>query len=71
LLGDEIGRGLGCLVLAAVIFWSLSKWVLPRIVHFFSVDGELLFIGTMAYRSKGCWGDYQTDPRKRPMNETY
>jgi len=48
-LGDEIGRQLGIMALAMVIFVIINNTVLRRAAVFFSRDGELLFIGTMAY----------------------
>lgn len=40
---------LGIMALAMVIFVIINKTVLRRAAVFFSRDGELLFIGTMAY----------------------
>ena len=48
-LGDEIGRALGIVALFAVGFLLLNRYVLKTLFHFFTTDGEMLFIGTMAY----------------------
>ena len=48
-LGDEIGKALGIVALFAVVFALLNRYVLKSLFHFFTTDGEMLFIGTMAY----------------------
>ena len=48
-LGDEIGRALGLMCLVGVVFALLNRFVLERLFRFFTIDGEMLFIGTMAY----------------------
>jgi len=48
-LGDEIGRSLALTLAVGLFFVMLNKLCLQRIFHFFTVDGEMLFIGTMAY----------------------
>jgi len=48
-LGNEIGKQVGLLVVCALVFALLNRYVLERLFRFFTVDGEMLFIGTMAY----------------------
>lgn len=48
-LGDEIGRALGLFVLVMLIFALLNRYLLDTVFRWFSKDGEMLFIGTMAY----------------------
>ena len=49
ILGDEIGRALLLTAVACLVAWLLSKHVLRRVFLFLSRDGEMLFIGTVAY----------------------
>ena len=49
ILGDEIGKALGIVALFAVVFALLNRYVLESLFRFFTTDGEMLFIGTMAY----------------------
>ena len=54
LLGDEIGRQLGLMILVGTVFVTLNKTFLGRVVSWFCLDGEMLFIGTMAYNLGAC-----------------
>jgi len=50
LLGDEIGRALAFTSVVLLVFYGLVRSnVLRRLFAFFTIDGEMLFIGTMAY----------------------
>ena len=48
-LGDEICKQLLLTVLVGLVFTVLNKTCLDRVFRFFTMDGEMLFIGTMAY----------------------
>ena len=49
LLGDEIGKSLAMTALVGLFFVLLNVFCLRKVFAFFTVDGEMLFIGTMAY----------------------
>lgn len=49
LLGDQIGTSISLTIAIGVVFCLLNYFVLERLFRFFTVDGEMLFIGTMAY----------------------
>ena len=58
-LGDEIGRSICLMALVGLIFAALNRTVLERLFRFFTIDGEMLFIGTMAYNFGGSAICYQ------------
>ena len=45
----EISVVLGVLIAVVVLLFFLSRYALPTIFKYFALDGEMLFIGTMAY----------------------
>lgn len=49
LLGDQIGMSISLTIAVGVFFCLLNYFILERLFRFFTVDGEMLFIGTMAY----------------------
>jgi len=54
LLGNEIGRNLGIMSAVCLVFYALNRsGALEKLFRFLVTDGEMLFIGTMAYQF-GC-----------------
>lgn len=49
LLVDLIGMSLALTITVGLVFALLNRFCLERVFRFFTVDGEMLFIGTMAY----------------------
>lgn len=49
LLGDQIGKSLAMTAAVGLFFVLLNAICLQKIFRFFTTDGEMLFIGTMAY----------------------
>uniref|UniRef100_A0A7S0ND94 Cation/H+ exchanger transmembrane domain-containing protein n=1 Tax=Hanusia phi TaxID=3032 RepID=A0A7S0ND94_9CRYP len=48
-IGAEIGKQIGLMFAVGAVIALLSRFVLERVFRFFTVDGEMLFIGTVAY----------------------
>ena len=48
-MGDQIGISLSLIVAFGCLFILLNKFCLEKVFRFFTADGELLFVGTMAY----------------------
>ena len=49
LLGDQIGKSLAMTAAVGTFFVLLNAICLQKLFRFFTTDGEMLFIGTMAY----------------------